>query len=82
MYVQIVHLALGNENGGVHQIYESAGCLAWGLIFGRRKMGVLSVSSLFLTRVGTQDFVVTCARTTSYATETISSLIQSQEGRW
>ena len=46
------------------------------------KIVALSVSSVFLTRVGTQDFVVTCARTTSYATETISSLIQSQEGRW
>jgi len=33
----LFHLALGNEDGGVQQVYESACCLAWGVIFDRRK---------------------------------------------
>ena len=49
----LFHLALGNENGVVQLVYESTGCLAWGVFFDRRKkMRVLSVSSLFLARVG------------------------------
>ena len=52
VYVRLFHLALGNEDGGVQLVYESACCLAWRTIFDRRKIVVLSVSSLFLTRVG------------------------------
>ena len=33
----LFHLALGNEDGGVQLVYESACCLAWGVIFDRRK---------------------------------------------
>ena len=33
----LFHLALGNEDGGVQLVYESACCLAWGAIFDRRK---------------------------------------------
>ena len=48
----LFHLALGNEDGGVQFVYESACCLAWGVILTEGKIGVLSVSSLFLVRVG------------------------------
>ena len=48
MYVQFVHLALGNEDGRVQLVYESTYCLAWGVIFDRRKdMGVVCVFSFF-----------------------------------
>ena len=33
----LFHLALGNEDGGVQLVYESASCLAWGVILDRRK---------------------------------------------
>ena len=33
----LFHLELGNEDGEVQPIYESACCLAWGVIFDRRK---------------------------------------------
>jgi len=41
------HLVLGNEDGGVQLVYESACCLAWGVFLTKGKTGVLSVSSLF-----------------------------------
>jgi len=48
MYVQFVHLALGNEDGGVQLVYEITCCLAWGVIFERRKDGgVVCVFSIF-----------------------------------
>jgi len=48
MYVQFVHLALGNEDGGVQLVDESTCCSAWGFIFDRRKdSGVIYVSSIF-----------------------------------
>jgi len=48
MYVQFVHLALGNEDGGVQLVYESTCCLAWGVIFDRRKdRGVACVFCIF-----------------------------------
>jgi len=48
MYVPFVHLALGNEDRGVQAIYESTCCLAWGVIFDRRKdRGVVCVFSIF-----------------------------------
>ena len=44
----LFHLALGNEDGGVQLDYESACCLAWGVIFDRRKdRGVVCVFSIF-----------------------------------
>jgi len=47
MYVQFVHLALGNEEGGVELVYENTCCLAWGVIFDRRKdRGVVYVFSI------------------------------------
>ena len=42
------HLVLGNEDGGVQVVYESTCCLAWGVIFDRRKdRGVVCVFSIF-----------------------------------
>ena len=48
MHVQFVHLTLGNEDGGVQLVYESACCLAWGVLFDRKKCkGVVCVFSMF-----------------------------------
>jgi len=47
MYVQFVHLALGNESGGVQLVYEGTCCLTWGVIIDRRKdRGVVGVFSI------------------------------------
>ena len=44
----LFHLALGNEDGGVQLVYESACCLAWGAIFDRKNdRGVVCVFSVF-----------------------------------
>ena len=44
----LFHSTLGNEDGGVQLVYESACCLAWGVIFDRRKdRGVVCVFSIF-----------------------------------
>jgi len=44
----LFHLKLGNEDGGVQLVYESACCLASGAIFDRRKgSGVVCVFSIF-----------------------------------
>ena len=44
----LFHLALGNEDGGVQLVYESACCLAWEAIFDIRKdSGVVCVFSIF-----------------------------------
>jgi len=46
----LIRLALGNEDGpgGVQLVYESACCLAWGIIIDRRKdRGVVCVFSIF-----------------------------------
>jgi len=48
MYVQFVHSELGNQGGGVQLVYEGACCLAWGVIFDKRKdRGVVCVFSIF-----------------------------------
>ena len=61
MYVQFVHSALGNEGWGVQLVYEcTSSCLAWGVTFDRGEIGVLSVSSLFLMRLGV--YVGVCVR--------------------
>jgi len=44
----LFYLASGNEDGGVQLVYESTCCLAWGVIFDRRKdKGVICVFSAF-----------------------------------
>jgi len=46
----LFHFALGNEDGGVRLVYGSTCCLAWGVIFDRRKdRGVVCVFSIFNT---------------------------------
>jgi len=48
MYVQFVHLALGNKDGGVQLVYEGTCGLAWEVIFNRRTGGgVVCVFSIF-----------------------------------
>jgi len=48
MYVQFVHLALGNESGGVQVVYESTCCLALGVILDRRRdRGAVCFFSIF-----------------------------------
>jgi len=48
MYVQFVHLALENDDGGVKLVYDSTCFLAWGVIFDRRyDRGVVCVFSIF-----------------------------------
>ena len=47
MYMQVVHSALGNEDGGVQLVYEGTCCLAWEVIFDRRRdRGVVCVFSI------------------------------------
>ena len=44
----IISLSLGNEDGRVQLVYDSTCCLAWGVIFDRRKnRGVVCVFSIF-----------------------------------
>jgi len=44
----LFHLLLGNEDWGVQLVYESACCLAWGVIFDKRKdRGVVCAFSIF-----------------------------------
>jgi len=62
----LFHLALGNEDEGVQLVCESACCLAWGVILSEGKIGVLSVSSLCLTRVGVYVGVCVCIRTNTH----------------
>jgi len=44
MYVQFVHLALGNEDAGVQLVYEGTCCLVWGV---EKCRGVVCVFSIF-----------------------------------
>jgi len=46
MYVQFVHLALGNGGWGVQLVYEGNCCLVWGVIFDRRKGRPTTICSL------------------------------------
>ena len=63
MYVQFVHSALGNEDGVVQLVYEGTCCLAWGVIFDRRKdSGVVCVFSIF-NAAGGSVYVCECVYT-------------------
>jgi len=43
-----VHSALGNKDGGVQLVYEGTCCLAWEVVFDRKKdRGVICVFSIF-----------------------------------
>jgi len=62
MYVQFVHSALGNEGGGVELVYEKLVAWRGRLFMIEGKIGMLSVSSLFVTRVGVYVGVGVCIR--------------------
>ena len=48
MYVQFVYSALGNEGWVVYLIYEITCCLAWGVIYDRKRdRGVVCDLSIF-----------------------------------
>jgi len=50
MYVHFVHSALGNEGEGAQLVYESTCCLAWGVVFERRRdRGFVYLFSIFNT---------------------------------
>jgi len=68
-----------NEDGEIQLIYESACCLAWGVIFDRMK--VLSVSSLFLMRVGVYvgASVCVCIRTHTHTLHRWGTWMRAQE---
>ena len=66
MYLQFVHSALGNEDDGVKLGYLSTCCLVWGVTLKESEIGVLSASSLFLTRVSVYVRVGLCIRTHTY----------------
>jgi len=62
MYVQFVHSAVGNEDGGDQLVYEGDCCLAWGVIFDRRRdRCVVCVFSIF--NVGGSVFGCLCVYT-------------------
>ena len=68
----LFHLALGNEDGGVQIVYESACCLAWGAIFDRRKdSGAVCVFSIF--NAGGSVRVCECVYTHTHVIKVILS---------
>jgi len=81
MYVQFVHSALGNEEGGVQLVYEGTCCLAWGLFLREGEIRVLSVSSLSLTWVGVHVSVCVCTRTHTHTHCTCGVLGREPRGR-
>jgi len=75
----LFHLALRNEDGGVQLFYESACCLALGVFLTEGKIGVLSVSSLFLTRVGVYVGVSVYTRTHTHTLYRWGTWMRAQE---
>ena len=72
----LFHLTLGTEDWGVQLVYESAFAWREGSFLTEGKMGVLSVFSLFLTRVGVYVCVCVCIRThTQSPTELRATLL-------
>jgi len=65
----LFHLALGNEDWRVQLVYESTFCLAWGLCLTEGKIRVLSVSSLFSTRVEVYVDVCVCICTHTHTAQ-------------
>jgi len=78
MYVQFVHLALGNKDWGFQLVYESTCCLAWGFIFDRMK----SVSSLFWTWAGVYVGVGVCIRTRTHTLHRWVTRLWAQGSGW
>jgi len=66
----LFHLALGNEDGGVQLVYESACCMAWGVIVDRTKdRGVVCVFSIFNAGRSVCRCVCVYTHTHSHATQ-------------
>ena len=62
MYVQFVSFSVGEREWGVQLVYESTCCLAWGVIFERRKdRGVVCVFSI--SNTGGSVCACMCAHT-------------------
>ena len=86
----VCSFSVGNENGGVQLVYESTCCLAWGLFLTEGKIGVLSVSSLFLTRVEVYACASVCIRTHTHIAQVLGCEPRSpdetpggpEESRW
>jgi len=66
----LFHLALGNEDG-FNQSMRALVAWRGGLILTEGKIGVLSVSSLFLTRVGVYVGVCVCIRTHTHTAQMV-----------
>ena len=71
----LFHLTLGNEDGGVQPVWE-------GLSLTEGKIGVLSVSSLFLTRVGVYVCVCVCMHTHTHTLHEWGTWMWTQESGW
>ena len=85
MYVQFVHLALGNEDGGVQlvRVCESICCLAWGVIFDRRNdRGVVCVFSIFDAGGSVCGCVCVCTHTHTHTLHRWVNRLWAQESRW
>jgi len=65
----LFYLALGNEDVGFQLVYESACAWRGGLFLTEGKIGVLSVSFLFWTRVGVYVGVCVCIRIHTHNTQ-------------
>ena len=79
----LFHLALGNEDGGVLLIYESACCLARGFIFERRKNRGVVCCLLYFQRRWECMWVYVCvyAHTYTHYTDGVHGCEpRSQEG--
>jgi len=82
MHVQFVHSALGNEDGEIQLVYQGTCCLAWGVIFDRRRdRGVVCVCSIL--NVGGSVCGCRCVYTHTYAhTAHMGTLMWAEESGW
>jgi len=83
MYVQFVHLALGNEDGGVQLVYESTCCLVWGVIFDSLKSrGVVCVCSIFKVGGSVCGCICVYTHTHAHLLHRWGALLWAQESGW
>jgi len=83
VYMQLVHSALGNEDGGVQLVYESTCCLAWGVIFDRRKdRDVVCVFSILNAGGSVCGCVCVYTHTVTHTLRRWSTRLWAQESGW